>query len=219
MRTCNLCGDRVPPLLGMIPSLEISVIPSRQSLPVLDQTVQEKIANDFQPKLLSYRLAHYAKVLNSAFNMPELTPSMRHLAQNLGACTPDDPDLQAQIPELLRAQDQDIRSAAWFDIDTVIIETVLAAIHEGKRKCIYVGKVAKGAEAILWGRGEKRELSARETGTKLRLLGLVPEPRDKKGIRLLLRTELSCRTHELAWNLRVPSILDGAERCPLCRAP
>ena len=199
---------------GMIPSLEISVIPSRRSLPVLDQTVQEKIANDFQPKLLSYRLAHYAKVLNSAFNVPELTPSMQHLAQNLGACTPDDPDLQAQIPELLRAQDQDIRSATWLDIDTVIIETVLAAIHEG-RKCIYVGEVTKGAEAILWGRGENQELSPKETGTRLRLLRLVPEPRNKKGIRLRLTTELSRRTHELACNLMVPSILDGAQRCSL----
>jgi hypothetical protein len=207
----STCGS------GAIPSLEIGVIPARQGLPILDDAMREKIANNFQPKLLAYRLANFSKVLNSTFDASELTTSMQELAQNLSACTPDDPDLQAQVPELLRTQDQETRSAAWLDINTVIIEAILASIHAGKQDCIYLGEIAKAAETILWGREEDRKLAAREIGTRLRLLELVTEPRNSKGIRLLLTTELSRRIHELAYKFSVPSIENSAKRCLHCR--
>ena len=208
----STCGS------GGIPSLEIPVSPARQGLSVLDSATREKIANNFQPKLLAYRLANFRKVLNSTFDAPELTASMRELAQNLSACTPDDPDLQAQVPDLLRTQDKETRSEAWLDINTIIIETVLASIHEGKQDCIYVGEIAKAAETILWGREESRKLAAREIGTRLRLLELVTEPRNSKGIRLLLTAELSRRIHELAYKFSVPSIESGTKRCLHCNA-
>jgi hypothetical protein len=203
---------------GVIPSLEIPVIRASQCLPVLDRSILQKIANDFQPKLLDYRLANFSKVVNSKFEAPELTASMQELAQNLSACTPDDPDLQAQVLELLRKQDQETRSAAWLDIDTVIIEAVLASIHEGKQNCIYVGEIAKAAEAILWGRQESRKLAPREIGTRLRLLELDTEPRNSQGVRLLLTADLSRRVHELAYQLSVPSVENGSVRCSHCRA-
>jgi len=143
---------------------------------------------------------------------------MRALAQNLGACTPDDPDLQAQVPKFLRTQDKEIRSAAWLDINIVITEALLESIHERKQDCIYLGKIAEAVEAILWGRGETRTLAPQEIGTRLRLLGMVTEPRNSKGVRLVLTAELSRHVHELARNLSVPSIQDGAIRCQHCRA-
>ena len=97
---------------GILPGLEISVISARHDLAVLDDGMRQKIANGFQPKLLAYRLATFLKVFNSAYAASGLTPPMQEFAKNLGACTPDDPDLQAQVPEFLRIQDKEMRSAA-----------------------------------------------------------------------------------------------------------
>jgi hypothetical protein len=201
---------------GVMPMLEISTFSSRQNLPVLDNAIRHKIANDFQPRLLGYRLANYAKVLNSAFDAPELAPSTRELAKNLSACTPDDPDLQAQVPEFLRRQDQDIRSAIWLEINTAVIETVLAFLHEGKQNCIYVREIAKASEEILSRRGENLHLEPRAIGARLGILGLITEPRDSKGVRLVLTEQVSRHVHELASYLSVPSILNGARGCPHC---
>jgi hypothetical protein len=202
---------------GVIPRIEISAVPAREGLPVLDKPMRQKIANDFQPKLLSYRLANYAKVLNSAFDAPGFTPQMRDLAQNLSACTPDNPDLQAQILELLRTQDKEIRSAAWLDLNIVIVETILAFVHGAKEDCVYVAEIAEAAEAILQGRDEPRKLPPRAVGERLGPLGLITEPRNSKGIRLLLTKEVSRCVHELAYRFSVPSIQDGAKRCPHCK--
>jgi hypothetical protein len=201
---------------GVIPSLEIFVLPAHRSLPVLDNSVRQKIADDFQPRLLAYRLANFAKVRNLAFDVPELTPSVRELAQNLSACTPEDPQLPEQVLGLLRVQDKELRSAAWLDLNTVITEAVLAFVHEGKEESVYVAEIAEAAEAILSGRGEKRELEPRAIGARLRALGLVTEERDGHGIRLILSGKVSRRVHELAHSFSVPSIQDALKRCEGC---
>jgi hypothetical protein len=50
---------------GIIPSLEILVLPAHQNSPVLDYTRLQNIASDFQPRLLGYRIANCIKVCNS----------------------------------------------------------------------------------------------------------------------------------------------------------
>jgi hypothetical protein len=201
---------------GLIPSFEISVPHSCQGLPVIDNAMRQKIADDFQPKLLRYRLENFSKVVNSVFDAPTLVPSIRELAKNLGACTPDDPDLQAQVPEFLRIQNKELRSAAWLELRTVIIEAILAYLHEAKQDCIYVREIANAAEAILAGRGESRKVEPREVGPRLHSLGLITEERNSKGIRLVLTSDVSRRVHQLARDFSVPSIQNGARRCPLC---
>jgi hypothetical protein len=201
---------------GVMPMLEISAFSGRQNLPVLDDAIRHKIASDFQPRLLGYRLANYAKVLNSAFDVPELAPSMRELAKNLSACTPDDRDLQAQVFELLRVQDKEARSAAWLDLNVVIVEAILAFLHEAKQNCVFVGEITNAAEAILAGRGESRKVEPREVGPRLHSLGLITEERNSKGIRLVLTRDVSRRVHQLARDFSVPSIQDGEKRCPHC---
>lgn len=197
----------------MIPSLEISLLPARQRLPVLDEAVLEKIAEDFQARMLGYRLANFSKVLNSTFDAPALTPSLRELARNLSACTSDDPELRAQVPEFLCAQDKEMRSAAWLDLNNIIIEALLAFIHEAKEHSVYVGEIAGAVETILGDRGEERKLEPRAIGARLEALGLITEPRDRKGIRLVLSADVSRRVHELAHHFSVPSVRDGMKRC------
>ena len=200
-----------------IPSLEISAVSARQDLPVFDDAVRQKIASDFQPKLLDYRLANFSKVQKSMFDAPTFAPSMRELAKNLAAYTPDDPDLQTQVLELLRVQDREVRSAAWLDLNVVIVEAILGLEHEGKQDSLYVGEITEAAETILITRGENRKLEPRAVGARLGLLDLITEPRDSQGIRLLLTPDISRHVHQLASDFFVPSIQGGRMRCQFCR--
>ena len=190
---------------------------TRQKISILDDSAQLRIASDFQAKLLNYRLTNYQKVLNSTFDAPEFTSPIRELARTLGACTPDDADLQQEAINLLQARDVQIRSESWVDITTVIIEVLLGLIHEAKLRSVYVGEIAETASVILERRGDKRELEARGVGEILRQLNLVIEPRDSRGFKLLLTPLVSRRVHELARDYDVPSVADGVKRCEYCQ--
>lgn len=199
------------------PGIEISVSHTRRKISTLDDSARLRIASDFQAKLLSYRLANYQKVVSCTFDVPEFTSPIREIARNLGACTPDDADLQEEAINLLQARDAQIRSEKWVEITTVIIEALLALIHEGKSRSVYVGDIAEAASVILAGRGDKRELEDRGVGGKLRLLHFTIEPRDSHGFKLLLTPPVSRRVHDLARDFDVPSIADGVKRCEYCQ--
>jgi hypothetical protein len=203
---------------GVIPSMEFSMIPSRQGVSALDNAVRQEISTDFQPRLLRYRLENFSKVLNSSFTTPELTSSMQELARNLGACTPDDPQLQAQVIEFLLETDKEIRSSAWLNLEFVILEALLAFIHAAKENAVYVAEITKAVQVILGARGEDRKLEPRAIGARLRALGLITEPRDRNGIRLLLSRELSRRVHELVRSFSVPLNQDCLKSCDLCNS-
>jgi hypothetical protein len=198
------------------PGIEISVTRTRRKISILDDSARLRIARDFQPKLLTYRFTNYQKVLSSTFDAPQFMSPIREIARNLGACTPDDPDLQQEAIKLFQARDVQIRSDGWVEVDTVIIETLLGLVHEAKLRSVYVGEIAEAASEILAGRGDKEELEARGVGDRLRLLHLVTEPRDSRGFKLALTPSVSRHIHELARDHEVPSIGDGVKRCEFC---
>lgn len=198
------------------PGIEIPVIRTSQKISILDDSARLRIASDFQAKLLTYRLTNYQKVLSSTFDAPELMSPIREIARSLGACTPDDPDLQQETINLLQARDAQIRSDSWVDITTVIIEVLIALVHEAKSRSVYVGEIAKLVSVTLEGRGDNWEVEARAVGEKLRLLHFKIEPRDSHGFKLLLTPPVSRRIHRLARDYEVPSIADGVKRCEFC---
>src|SRR5271169_4640276 len=73
-----------------------------RSLPILDQRVQQQIAEEFQPKLLMYRLVNYRRASVSELDVSDFTSPVRDLARCLGASVPDEPELQGEIAPLLR---------------------------------------------------------------------------------------------------------------------
>jgi hypothetical protein len=196
--------------------IEVPVVFPVRQLEILDENTQRRIAADYQPKLVGYRRANYEKIRSSKFDAPDLTSPMRGLARSLGACTPDDEDLQAETVHLLAARDADIQASKWTDLNVTIVEAILGFIHEGKETYIYVGDIAKAAEAILLGRGERRQVEAREVGEKLRFLELETEPRDSRGFKLLLTEVIRRRVHELARDFDAPSIQHPVAGCPCC---
>ena len=190
-------------------SIEIPMIPTSAQLPAFDESVQHRIAADFQPKLLDYRRATYAKASNLRFDASSLTHSIRELAHALAAATPDDADLQAEVIGLLREEDLELRSAKWVDLSTIVIESFCVACRESRGELKYTDKLREIGQEIWTRRGENTEIDPGAFGKRRKLLGFVAEPRDAKGVKVRLSEE-NCRlADQLRRDLGLPEVEVG----------
>jgi hypothetical protein len=211
-----LCAEE--PLSGDVlgwNAVEIPVTHSRRSLPVLSQQRQREIAEEFQPKLLGYRLSNYRRVMDSAFDVPKFTTSVRNIARSLGACVVEDPDRQAEIETLLTERDGQVQEEWSADLRRIVLEAMLSFCHQEKKESIYVGEITKATNEILERRGEALELKPRTVGSTVRALGLSTTRLDASGRGILLLDAIRQRIHSLAWDSRVLPGAKGQE-CANC---
>ena len=132
------------------------MIPTEQNLPAFGSDQQLQISDEFQAKLLSFRRANLVAACNLKFDASEVfVRTGRDLARSLAAATPDEPQLQAEVFDLLRGEDTEIRSARWIDPSVIAAEAILVAYQESPGGFAYVGHLADDAEGLLMGRGEQ----------------------------------------------------------------
>jgi hypothetical protein len=140
--TTVICSEE--PLNGVIPdwnAIEIPVTHTRVSLPLLNEDAQHNVAEEFQPKLLMYRLTNYAQVTNSTFDAAPLTSSVNELARCLGRCVVDDPDRQADIIRLLKERDEEVEEERSWDRRVTVLEALLSLCHKENKDSVYVVKL------------------------------------------------------------------------------
>ena len=180
-------------------SIQISLVPTGRELPVFDSDTQHRITTEFQAKLLSFRRANLGAARKLQFDASQFTFALRDCARSIAAATPDDADLQAEVFELLREHDAEIRSERWTSLSSVAIEAVLIAGRESPGGVNYVADLAEIAQEILRRRGEaKPEITAGVLGKRLKLLGFTTEPRDARGKKLLLTEAVLNYARQLA---------------------
>jgi len=197
--------------------IQISLPPSSQG-PALDEQRRQEIANDFQPRLLMYRLKNWAKVRESRVDVSELTVPTRRLACALAACFPGDPGLVRDTILLLRPQDEEIRSQRFLDVACVLVEILWGEIHSREHKQVSVSNLAKDANALLHSRGEFRDHSAEEVGWKLKRL-CIPKHTDTSGRQVWLDRYTSRRVHQLAQTYDLPCTQHVGDGCSDCATP
>ena len=135
--------------------LNVHCDPTCGRLPVINCATMEKICAEFQSKLLDYRLKILAKVRKADFDGPTLPTPFRMMAQALGACIVDAPQLQADIVRLLESQAAVLRESRLLDPNCVAIEALLALCHgENGSIRVGIGEFAAKATAILADRCE-----------------------------------------------------------------
>jgi hypothetical protein len=61
-----------------------------RAIPFLEDFVSEQIAEEFQPKLLQYRLTKFSTARTPEIDVSELTAPMQDLARALATCVADD---------------------------------------------------------------------------------------------------------------------------------
>ena len=175
----------------------------------------QEIADRFQSRLLGYRLTNYFAVQGSSFDVPAFSDEARTLARNLGACIVGDPALRDGVVPLFQAYSGAERDEQASDPLAYVIEGLLVSCHQGKPQ-VYVGKLAEKVNAILQGRGEDIEMSDREVGGKLKILGLATNKLDRAGRGLVLDRATRDRVHRLAYEYGVRMLDEAASRFPCC---
>jgi hypothetical protein len=198
--------------------LKIPVIEGQSPALRLGSESFEKIKNFFQPLLLAFRLENRGKVLHSQFDAPLLADPVREVARCLGACTPDDAELQAELLKLLQSTNAEYLSAKSADFRIVVVECLLYCSHERPGGEVFVGEVAEKVQTILVSGGDLIAVTPRRVGKIIDNLGLQTEPRNKRGYRVLLTQAVCRRIHELARQFGLLPFADGVERCKLCRS-
>ena len=198
--------------------LRIPVVEGQSPARMLGRENVEEIKNFFQPRLLAFLLANRAKALRSQFDAPMLADPVREVARCLGACTPDDADLQAELLEVLQSTNAEYLSAKSTDFTTVVVESLLFYSHERPGGHFYIGECAETAEEILVRCGDPIAVTPRRVGEVIDDLGLQTEPRSKTGYRVILTKVVRRRIHELARQLGLLPFADGIERCEFCRS-
>jgi hypothetical protein len=187
-------------------SIQISTVPNETALPAFDQHTEKRIATEFQAKLLSFRRTNLAAAQGVHFDATNFSRPLRDLAQSFAVVTPNDPELQAGVFELLREEDTESRSSKWIDPNVVAVEAVLTAWDEAPGGAVYVSELSDIAKALLNGRGDDSALDPGGFGKRLTILGFVTEPRDARGKKLRLTEAVHSRALQLAQDLGAPEI-------------
>jgi len=200
--------------------LELVLPPTRQYVPLMSSSEAERIAAEYQGKLLHYRILNWAKVTTPAFDLNQFTVPMRETAHSLAASIVDDDELQSQIVPLLKPLDTEIRVDRASLLPAIVLEVILARCHTASGKYFPVGESTKDVNTVLRGRGETLEVSPEDIGWVLRGLSLHTDfmPGGRKA--LILSDDVRKKVHGLAaaYGVRTLRELPATVDCPLCTA-
>jgi len=201
--------------------LEVTLTPSRTFGPSMSTAEAERVAHEFQGKLLMYRLRSLGKLVPPALDLSEFTAPTQELATTLATCIVGGDKLRSQIVSLLKERDQEIQVDRTSILESIVIEGLLAACHRLKRRNVSVVELTQNVNTILRARGGSLEVSPEHVGWRLRALGLHTTflTGGRKGIALV---DATCsRVHTLASAYGVRTIRTGgvpSENCKFCRA-
>jgi hypothetical protein len=198
-------------------ALQITLSPTCQQLPFLEDADSRQIADEFQPKLLLYRLTNYGKIRTPEIDVSELTAPMQDVARALGSCFDGDKELQLGVVQLLRERDQEVRIERSTEPESAILEGLLFCSHDEGRSHVLCGELADIANTMWAKRGESQQTTPESVGWKLRALDLHSEPIGSEGKGLRLTEAVRARVHTLAQEYGVPSLWQAAKKgCPHC---
>jgi hypothetical protein len=197
-------------------ALEVALSPAERRVPFLEDSVCEKIADEFQSKLLQYRLANLARIRTPTFDVSELAVPMQDVARAMGACVVDDNELQLGVVQLLRERAQGVLLDPSAELGSAILEGLLFCCHEGRLQ-VLSGELADIVNLIWEKRGEGCKTTPEKIGWKLRALGLRTESIGGAGKGLRLTESIRAKIHDLAKAFKIPTLrLAAKSECSHC---
>jgi hypothetical protein len=164
--------------------LEIVLAPAGEYVPPLDCGRAARVAEEFQNRLLAYRLANFSKMAPPTFDLGRFNAPVQALAHSLAGAVVGDDDLQAQIVPYLQQLDADIQTYGATTLNAIIVEVLVA-----RRNDLELGdtELAGYVNTIISGRGGSKQVSPETVGWKLKGLGLhtIPISRGFKGLKMV----------------------------------
>jgi len=190
-------------------ALRIALIPVAGQQPPLDKRAEAEIAEEFQPRFLSYFLRNSSAVQIPSLDVSQFSLPMQDLARVFGAAIVGDGELQKEILPLLSVQDEEIRADRASAFDSIVLEAVLSFIHENGWTKVRMDKLAEKVSAIYKGRGFDQEASAESTGWAVKRLGVPSGRINRAGNGLTLNVPTCRLVHKLAVSLGVRAMQGG----------
>jgi hypothetical protein len=199
-------------------ALEISLPPGCPPAPFLDIAQSTHIAEEFQPKLLLYRLQSFAKVRTPEIDVTGLSAPMQDVARCLASSVVGDAELQRAVVEVLRERDDEARILS-SEPESTILEALRISVHEEDRQEVLCGELADIVDTLWAERGEGQQITPESVGRKLKALGLRTQPIGSAGKGLRFTNAVRARAHALAREYRIPTLAQTAKKgCHYCDA-
>lgn len=199
-------------------AIEIPVAPLPNSLPILHLAEQQKLADEFQPKLFMYRLKNYHRVANSNLDFPQFAPIVQQWAQSLVRCLPEKTDGSTRMLPFFADQEEQFEDLAKTDLHSFVVEAMFDLCHKRNTHSVHVGTVTNHVNELLERHGETFELQPRAVGSLLRALDLHSKRLDAEGRGIVLGKTARERIHKLARDWKMDSDFQSRRDCPQCLA-
>ena len=208
---CIYVGERCEDQLLARNSIQMHV--GGNSVRPFHQPPTADVINDFQSRLLTYRLLGRDKVTTSKFRVSAFRPEFCAMAEVLGAAIVDDPELQRGIIDLLQDRDELSRVDRASGLNGMVLRAVLFHCHQKDQQKVFVRDIAATVNGICKEEGESLKVSSETVGHALKNLGLYSRRLGNGGKGLMLDKSTQSRAHELSHAYEVLPVVPGCGHC------
>jgi hypothetical protein len=184
---------------------------------ITEETVG-RIANDFQPRLLMFRLQHYQEFRPEPFDLSGWSPRMRDLLRALLLPLTDVDD--ALVPLLYAMADQERHAVIEkaHEPEALVVSALFGYCHDEEFSTVFVGQIASQVNACRKRIGEEADLEPRAVGSILKSLRLTTDSLNSFGRGLRFTVAVRRRIHQLLKIYRLtPNDPARVEGCSLCK--
>jgi hypothetical protein len=196
-------------------SIHIHAAPALAHHAVARRSTQVKI-DSLRNRIHEYSTRRLARVRSLDFNPCGLSPEASVVANALGSCIVEAPQLQMQLVALLKPQvRQQIADRSESD-EALVVGAALALCHQDNAE-VFAKEIAAEVSRLLAARGETRLLTPEKVGHKLKKLGLFTRRLSHAGNGLILDQPTRKRLDELAAAYLGEDLIqeDENSHCPL----
>jgi hypothetical protein len=196
--------------------VRVSLSPAQEPLPTLTDANERAITNDFQSKLLRFRMVNRQRVCDAEVDTRVFVPAMREEVRAWLAPIYDCPDLRKAVTSSLLQRSQDAQGDRLSNDQCLVAEAALFFCHKQQTDHFFIGDLAETVNDLLEGRHDDRVLTDKKVGLLLRALGIHGE-RVVKGYKVSLTDGVREQIHRVAEAYQVVAVQDGVTRCVHCR--
>ena len=192
------------------------MIPSRKNLHALDEETVQRIADDFQARLLMFRLQHYREFQPEPIDLSQFNPRIRDI---VCALLLPFRGVEESLAPLYEALEEQLRQAAIEKADepeALVTIALFSYCHDAEFSAVLVGQIAAKVNENRRNAGEEADLKPRAVGSILKSLGLNTEKMSSFGRGLRLTTTVKRRIHQLLQSYNLTPNDSRTSGCALC---
>jgi hypothetical protein len=219
------CGSKAiyvgedPAIRRIQNSIQIAAATQPHAKPLDTSQSERQTMDPLRGRVFEYYKRNVAKVTRLEFNPDGLSLEGHAMANALGSCIVDDPQLQMELLSLMRPQDLQQIADRSDSLETLVAGAVLTLCHRGKDH-VFVREIAAEVNGSLKARGETSQFTSEKVGHKLKRMGLLTRRLSQAGNGLRLDQQTRICIHEVAAAYRGEDSVKNDENlhCPLCES-